>query len=110
MRADCYSGIFHTASLFVDINKIFDKKTTTDSDWALFAVEPLLTSLQFLKALNQCTNNLNFYEEYNQLEDVEDVDFTEWGFELNFDELADVDANEEENDPWADSETTVDNE
>jgi len=34
MRNDCYSGLFHTASLFIDIHKIFDKQTTTSADWA----------------------------------------------------------------------------
>lgn len=52
IEQDCYSGIYHTASLLMDTSKAFNQALVTSIDWTLWAIDPFIATLIALKSIN----------------------------------------------------------
>ena len=76
---DCYSGIFHTASLLIDIHKVFNWKPYTDFDVFSVTVEPIFALLMASQSLYNCIIENQFYIPYNE---IQDQYFPDFGFDL----------------------------
>jgi hypothetical protein len=77
--SDCYSGLFHTASLLIDVNRVFNWTPIGALNVISASAEPLIAVLVGLNTVNKCINTLNFYESYGE---IVDMYFPDWGLEL----------------------------